>query len=71
MTEIIVDEYAAKVIDSVISALQLDLCLEGQSYINGDKADHRVVKVAGLNFGHLVGSQESKLPYEVYGERFC
>ncbi len=69
-TEMVVDDYVAKVIMSVANALRLHIRLEQQTWINGIKADHWVVKVLNETVAILVGSEESKLPLEVFGPPF-
>jgi hypothetical protein len=71
-TEAVVDNYVAKVIKSVANALKLDIRLEQQSYVNGVRADHWIVKVLNLDkvVAILVGTQESKLPVRDYGKPF-
>jgi hypothetical protein len=67
-TEAVVDEYASFVIESVANALKLDVRLERQTWIHGNRADHWVVRVVGDGMtGVLVGSEESKLPRQNYG----
>jgi hypothetical protein len=70
-TDNVVDDYVRCVVKSVSKALELNVRLEQQSFINSKRADHWVIAF-GQNEkqGWIVGCNENKLPQTKYQEPY-